>query len=205
MSTAPQLDLHGPAGFLESVLTLPETTARGIAVIGHPHPLHGGSMQNKVVTTLERTFRELGHITLRFNFRGVGKSEGNYDHGQGEQDDMLAAIAALRQTAGAALPLCLSGFSFGSYIAAACANRAQATQLVSIAPPVQSWDFNALPAPSMPWLIVQGEQDEIVDAHAVFAFAASRTPPARLIRMQATHFFHGVLTNMRQLLQDALA
>lgn len=177
----------------------------GVALIAHPHPLFGGTMDNKVVTTLERSLRELGLTTVRFNFRGVGRSGGTHDEGRGETEDLVALagwIAAERP----GHALWLAGFSFGSWVSYRAAERLAPGQLVSIAPPVGRWSFDDIAHPVAPWLVVQGEADEVVSPQAVFDFVATVTPPPELIRMPETsHFFHGRLTQLRELLQAALA
>lgn len=199
--------IPGPSGPLEADLNpapVPES-GRALVIICHPHPLHGGTMQNKVVTTLQSAFKELNCVTARFNFRGVGRSEGVFDHGLGEGDDLRAVAQYLRTDWEHAadcqgLPLWLAGFSFGSFVAASRAEVMHAQRLLSVAPPVASEgyfrDFISL-NPQLPWDIVQGDQDEIVSAEAVYDFAAKR-PQVRLHRLQATHFFHGVLLELRQ-------
>ena len=194
--------LNGPAGNLELASAQPIGETVGIAIICHPHPLFGGAMGNKVVTTLERFFRERGFVTLRFNFRGVGASEGVFDNGMGESDD-LHAVAQFARRYYPDLALMLSGFSFGSFVAARMANALGAAQLLSIAPPVSKWDFAALDKPRMPWTIVQGELDEVVEPQAVYDFVAQTQPAPTLIRLpDATHFFHGKLLELRTALTE---
>lgn len=194
--------LNGPAGNLELASAQPIGKTVGIAIICHPHPLFGGAMGNKVVTTLERFFRERGFVTLRFNFRGVGASEGVFDNGMGESDD-LHAVAQFARRYYPDLALMLSGFSFGSFVAARMANALGAAQLLSIAPPVSKWDFAALDKPRMPWTIVQGELDEVVEPQAVYDFVAQTQPAPTLIRLpDATHFFHGKLLELRTALTE---
>jgi uncharacterized protein len=193
--------IQGPAGALEIATTMAES-ARAIAVICHPHPLFGGTMQNKVVTTLERVFRERLCHTLRFNFRGVGQSEGSFDQGEGEALDLLAAVNFIRGQF-PSLPLELAGFSFGSYVAAKMANQLDAQLLVSIAPPVLSWDFSAID-PQMPWWIAQGAEDEVVAPDAVYRFAEQHPRQPQLLRMPGGHFFHGLLVELRAELLAAL-
>ena len=203
---APKLLLPGPAGMLEAATALPAPAdaRRGTAIICHPHSQHGGTMHNKVVTIIERSLRESGLATLTFNFRGVGESSGSFDDGVGETDDLLA-IAAWVQQVRAGDALWLAGFSFGSYVAARAAAQLPLRQLISIAPPVGRWDFAALPAPLCPWLIVQGENDEVVDAGQVYAFAAARQPPPSLVRLPDTgHFFHRRLMDLRGVIKNAV-
>lgn len=192
------LNLPGPAGLLESLVDLPEQDARrGTAVICHPHPLHGGTMHNKVVTMLSRSLVELGLATVRFNFRGVGASAGSYDDGNGETDDLRAVVDWVRrERPGDAL--WLAGFSFGSYVALRAAASLAPQQLIQIAPPVGRWAFETITLPDCPWLIVQGEADEVVDPAAVFAWAANLPKNAQLVRMAETsHFFHRRLMDLR--------
>ncbi|MCQ4164303.1 alpha/beta hydrolase [Tahibacter harae] len=192
------LELHGPAGVLECLVELPEQEARrGAAIVCHPHPLHGGTMHNKVVTMVSRSLVELGLATVRFNFRGVGNSAGSYDEGQGETDDLVAVAGWLRrERPGDAL--WLAGFSFGSYVALRAAHTLGVQQLIQIAPPVGRWDFSAVTLPECPWLIVQGEADEVVDPAAVFAWVAGLPKPPQLVRMPDTsHFFHRRLMDLR--------
>ncbi|HVH36155.1 MAG TPA: alpha/beta fold hydrolase [Tahibacter sp.] len=192
------LSLPGPAGLLESLVDLPEQDARrGTAVICHPHPLHGGTMHNKVVTMLSRSLVELGLATVRFNFRGVGASAGSYDDGNGETDDLRAVVDWVRRERPDDA-LWLAGFSFGSYVALRAAASLAPQQLIQIAPPVGRWAFETITLPDCPWLIVQGEADEVVDPAAVFAWAANLPKNAQLVRMAETsHFFHRRLMDLR--------
>ncbi|PZQ12516.1 MAG: alpha/beta hydrolase [Rhodanobacter denitrificans] len=198
--------LPGPAGAIELACALPEpgTARAGTAVICHPHPLQGGTMHNKVVTIIERALRELGLATVRFNFRGVGASEGSYDEGNGESDDLAAIVGWVREVRpGDAV--WLAGFSFGSYVALRNAQRLDAAALVTVAPPVGRWDFSQITLPECPWLVVQGEEDEIVDPAAVFDWIDSLAEPPQLVRMPETgHFFHRRLMDLRGLLKNAL-
>lgn len=199
--------LPGAAGAIELACALPEpNVARaGVAIIAHPHPLQGGTMHNKVVTILERALLELGLATVRFNFRGVGHSEGVHDNGVGETDDLVAIAAWLREVRPGDTRW-LAGFSFGSYVTLRAAARVHPAQLILIAPPVGRWDFSDIAAPACPWLIVQGEEDEVVDAKAVFAWAATLQPPPQLVRMPETgHFFHRRLMDLRGAVKNALS
>lgn len=191
--------LDGPSGLLEVVTDVPvaDEMRQGTVIICHPHPPEGGTMTNKVVTMLERAMRESGLRTVRFNFRGVGVSQGEYDGGAGETHDLLAVakwVAATRSDD----QLWLAGFSFGSYVALMGAMHLDIKQIVSIAPPAGRWDFSAMRPPSCPWLVVQGEDDEVVDPQAVYDFVASMPEPPALVRMPETgHFFHRKLTDLR--------
>jgi len=193
--------IDGPAGPLEVALDLPEEGAEArnlVAVVCHPLPTEGGTMHNKVVTMAARALRESGATTVRFNFRGVGRSGGSFDEGDGELEDLRAVVAWARgQRPGAVL--WLAGFSFGAWVALRAAAELQASLLLSIAPPVgRSWDFAGLAHPNVPWLVIQGEADEIVDAQAVKAWAESLKPPPELVLMPDTsHFFHRKLMDLR--------
>lgn len=205
-ASAGGLLLPGPAGAIELACALPEPACAraGVAILCHPHPLQGGTMHNKVVTILERSLLELGLATVRFNFRGVGRSEGVHDNGNGESDD-VAAIADWLRAVRPADALWLAGFSFGSYVSLLAAPRVQPAQLILIAPPAGRWDFSAIAAPACPWLIVQGEDDEVVDARGVVAWAESLQPAPHLVRMPETgHFFHRRLMDLRGVLKNAL-
>jgi uncharacterized protein len=198
--------LRGPAGALEAYAAVPEPTCarRGTAIICHPHPQHGGTMHNKVVTIVERALRESGLATVTFNFRGVGASAGSFDDGRGETDDLLA-VAQWVQGVRAGDALWLGGFSFGSYVAQRAAQSLPLRQLISVAPPVSRWDFAALAAPACPWLVIQGETDEVVDAAAVYKFVAAQAHPPTLVRMPETgHFFHRRLMDLRGAIKNGV-
>jgi hypothetical protein len=201
---AERLTVAGPAGQIEALLETPAaaTAPDAFGVVCHPHPLFGGAMTNKVVHTVARSWQELGVPTLRFNFRGVGASEGQYDEGRGETEDALAVIAfGSRRWSGAML--WLAGFSFGAYVALRAAAIAGPALLVSIAPPVGRWDFTSLRTPACPWLIVQGDRDDLVDAAAVQFWARAQRPEPRLAILNgAEHFFHGRLHDLRDVVRD---
>lgn len=193
--------LPGPAGALEMAVDLPDADVAAlpaIAIVCHPLPTEGGTMHNKVVTMTARALRELGIATVRFNFRGTGQSEGDFDEGNGETDDLRTVAAWVRaQRPDAAL--WLAGFSFGAYVTLRMAAELQPSLLVSIAPPVgRSWDFAALVPPTCPWLVIQGEADEVVDPKAVFAWLDTLPEQPELVRMPDTsHFFHRKLMDLR--------
>jgi len=197
--------LPGPAGVLEVWTDVAAGEARaGTAVICHPHPLHGGTLHNKVVTTLERSLRELGLDTVRFNFRGVGASAGAFDEGIGETED-LAAVAAWVRRVHPADALWLAGFSFGSYVTLRAARRLGAAMLIQVAPPAGRWDFASADLPDCPWLVVQGEADEVVDPDAVYAWVESVPLPPRLVRILDTgHFFHRRLLDLRGVVKNGV-
>jgi hypothetical protein len=200
------LTLNGPVGALEAAVDLPAAgSARaGTAIVCHPHPLHGGSMHNKVVTMVARSVRESGLATVVFNFRGVGASAGEYDDGRGEADDLLA-VAAWVQRVRPQDALWLAGFSFGAYVAARAAPQLPVRQMISVAPPVGRWDFASLASPLCPWLVIQGEADEVVDAEAVYAWVAAQPEPPALVRMPETgHFFHRRLMDLRGAIKNGV-
>lgn len=160
-------------------------------------------MDNKVVTTVARALRAVGVPTVRFNFRGVGTSTGTYDAGNGETDDMVAAI-----TWGANRwpnrPVIIAGFSFGAYVALKVAQRVPAALTITVAPPVQSFDFAPLRPPAAAWLLVQGDADEVVDSRAVLDWVETLDPRPGLVVMPGVgHFFHGRLNELREVVQNA--
>lgn len=197
------LMLEGVSGPIEACFTTPEAmTTRYIAILGHPHSLQGGTMQNKVVTTLVRVFKELGIASLRFNFRGVGASAGVYDAGIGESEDMLQLSAQCQQAFPEAV-LCFAGFSFGSYVAYRAAAVCPHAVLVTVAPPVHHYDYTEWVLKAAPWLIVQGDEDDVVPLSLVLEFAAKNALPV-LEFPQAGHFFHGQLIALKTRLVEAL-
>lgn len=203
-STGDAITVAGPAGALEARLEKPRGRPRFRALVCHPHSLYGGSMDNKVVTTLTRACREAGGVALRFNFRGVGASAGEYDAGQGEADDFRAARDWLA-AAYPDLPEWVAGFSFGSYVAAAGvagwnAHRQAPAALLLVAPPVHHYGFEALAAPGCPVTVVQGEADDVVPADRVQAWAAETVFRPELVLFADTgHFFHGRLKDLKDL------
>ncbi len=196
------MQIAGPAGALEARIEDPVPAGaprRAVGVVCHPHPLHGGTMQNKVVHTAARALQEAGAATVRFNFRGVGASAGRYDHGIGELADALAVIAWTRKHFGCDT-LWLAGFSFGAATALqAAAQGARPSRLVTIAPPVGRIITEPVPRPECPWLIVQGDEDELIELSAVQSWAAAFAPAPQLqVIAGAEHFFHGKLTQLRE-------
>jgi alpha/beta superfamily hydrolase len=192
----------GPAGAIECAIDAPTGAARGVAVVCHPHPQHGGTMDNKVVQTLARAFALLGYTAVRFNFRGVGASQGEWAGGAGEIDDALAVVAALRPPA---RPLVLAGFSFGGYVASQAAARlgaagaAPAERLVLVGPAASRFDMAAVPPDT---LVIHGEADDVVPLAAVFDWARPQSLPVTVIP-GAGHFFHGQLTLLKNLVVEA--
>jgi alpha/beta superfamily hydrolase len=198
-----QVTVEGPAGDLEAIL---ETPADGDpvaqVVVCHPHPVHGGTMQNKVVHTLARGFVGTGFAALRFNFRGVGESEGSFDEGEGEVDDVLAAVAWMRQ-ASPELPLWLAGFSFGAAMAVRAAFACRADGLISIAPAIARFAGSLGEQPDCPWLIVQGDIDELVDVDETIAWVNGLEPGPELeVFAETGHFFHGKLLPLRHAIEN---
>jgi uncharacterized protein len=210
---AERLLIEGPGGALQALLETPVTghgetlSVPAFAVVCHPHPLFGGTMDNKVVYTVARAFEQLGAPAIRFNFRGVAASTGTYDQGRGEGDDALAVIEWGRQRFPGA-PLWLAGFSFGGAVALRIAALAQPERVVLVAPGItrlEGVDFAAArdAEPTCPWLIVQGGADDVVPAPAVLAWAAERQPPPGVPRPEvsllpdAGHFFHGRINELR--------
>jgi alpha/beta superfamily hydrolase len=201
-----EISLRGPAGVLECVCGVPSAgkALPATAVLCHPHPGHGGTMHNKVVTIMERALRELGLRTVRFNFRGVGASEGEFDDGYGETDDLFAVTEWVRRCRPGD-DLWLGGFSFGAYIALRAAQNLQLGQLISIAPAVQRYGFAELSHPGCPWLIVMGDEDELVRLDDVHQWIEDIDPPPDLVVMkQADHFFHRRLMDLRGLLKNGV-
>ena len=197
--------IDGAAGRIEAVLDVAEGDERNaVAICCHPHPVHGGAMTNKVIYTVSRTIASLGIPSIRFNFRGVGNSDGEYDEGRGEQQDLIKVIEwAQRQYPNR--PVWLAGFSFGSWIAALQAKPQKAQQLISIAPPVNRFSFDDFEIPDCPWLVVMGDADEVVEPKAVFHWVEQLEPQPTMIKMQdAGHFFHGRLIELRESLESAL-
>lgn len=195
--------LKGAAGNIETWVAMPEGTPAGIAVICHPHPLHGGAMSNKVTYQIASCALKANFIAARFNFRGVGKSQGKHDEGRGETEDTLAVIDWLRtQCPGARL--LLAGFSFGGYVSLKAAARAKPALLVSIAPSFKYFDIEPKPPrPEAPWLVVHGRDDEVVDYGETRAALAEYEPPAELVTLDAVgHFFHGKLRELDEAVSD---
>ncbi len=198
--------IAGPAGRLEVLVSCPDpAAARNLqVVICHPHPLYGGSMQNKVVYTLARVFTELGAQTVRFNFRGVGQSDGSYDRGIGESDDLVAVAdwVAGRNPAGETW---FAGFSFGAYVALRTSGIRPVSGMVLVAPPVNLYDFSVLPPPGGAALVLQGDADEVVPLRAVQEWVQSLAVPPRLeVIPGASHFFHQRLNDLRAVVQQAV-
>ena len=192
------VEVPGPAGRLQAVLAEPAPEGSLYGVVCHPHPLFGGTMDNKVVTTVAKALVDCAVPTLRFNFRGVGTSHGTYDQGVGETDD----AAAVADWGGRRWPdrrLVLAGFSFGAYVALRLAQRRELSALILVAPPVGRFDFTGLAPPRCPWMVIQGDADDVVDPGQVIDWARHSTPEPTLVRLPGVgHFFHGRLAELRE-------
>jgi uncharacterized protein len=207
---AERIPIEGPAGPLEALIEMPPAEAgeaHGAAAFGvvcHPHPLYGGTLDNKVVYTLARAFQLRGAPVIRFNFRGVGASGASYDEGRGEAADALAVIDwGRRRWPDAAL--WLAGFSFGGAVAVRIAAQAKAARLVAVAPGIDRMDAAGAGPPLCPWLIVQGDADDVVAPERVLDWARSleaapgvRAPQLQVVR-GGGHFFHGRINELRDL------
>jgi len=196
------LDIAGPVGALEALTVCPaQGDSVATAVILHPHPLYGGTMHNKVVHTLARAFSELGVASVRFNFRGVGGSAGVFANGDGETEDALAVIAWLRKQR-PGIPVWLAGFSFGATVALRAAAPAQVSGLITVAPAVHLYDYSEISLPDCPWLLIQGEADEVVPVEVVHHWLSGMaSPPQTLFLEGVSHFFHGHLTELKSALR----
>jgi alpha/beta superfamily hydrolase len=203
-SQTQRLTIPGPAGDIEALLDEPASAATGVLVACHPHPQHGGTMDNKVVQTLARAGLQVGWRVVRFNFRGVGASAGDWADGVGEIDDAMALVAAQRV---AELPLLLAGFSFGGYVAASVAARlpadAQASRLALVAPSTVKQAMPDLPtALRAETFVVHGESDDVVPLAPTLAWAGTQGLPVTVVP-GVGHFFHGQLTLLKTLLVRA--
>lgn len=190
-----KFSIPAPSGVLHGMVHMPEVEPRAIAVVAHPLPTMGGTMDNKIVTTLAKTFAELGFIALRFNFRGVGESSGTYDEGDGETEDALAIAHYAQQEFGEHLPLILAGFSFGGYVQARAAQHLHARRLVLIAPAVGRFAMPHVPVGS---LIVHGELDEVVTLADMLSWARPQHLPIVVVP-EAEHYFHGRLHQLKEI------
>jgi alpha/beta superfamily hydrolase len=196
---AERLMLEGPAGALEAQLDFPADVGApaAFAVVCHPHPLFGGTLTNKVVHTLARTFTDVGMPSLRFNFRGVGMSAGTHDEGRGEVQDVLAAVRYGHERWPQAR-LWLAGFSFGAAVAVCASREAMPAGLVAVAPAVDRLDIAAV-MPTCPWLVLLGDADEVVPPQRMLQWAQGLRPvPVTQVLAGAGHFFHGRLPELRE-------
>jgi alpha/beta superfamily hydrolase len=189
--------LAGPAGKMEALLDLPDGAPRGIALVAHPHPLYGGTMDNKVAATLARTFVALGYVAARFNFRGVGASEGVHDDGRGEVDDMAVMMAHMQEQY-PGLPVALAGFSFGTFVQAQLQQRLiaegrPAERLVLVGTAAGKWPMPEVPADT---ILIHGELDDTITLQQVFDWARPQDLPV-LVIPGADHFFHRKLGHIK--------
>ena len=191
-----RLVIAGPAGGLEVAVNLPAGEPTGLALVAHPHPLQGGSLDNKVAQTIAKTFAAIGYAAVRFNFRGVGKSEGRFDEGAGETEDALAALAFARERFGDALPLALAGFSFGSYVQTRVAARVAFERLVLVGAAVGRFEVADVPPET---IVIHGEEDDVVALADVFAWARPQALPV-VVFPGCGHFFHGRLVQLQQVI-----
>ncbi len=206
-SSTQRSSIAGPVGAIECAIDTPaDGTPRGLAVLCHPHPLHGGTMDNKVVQTLARAFVQMGYTAVRFNFRGIGASQGAWDEGRGEVDDALAVVSAHREPG---QPLVLAGFSFGGAMASQAAARlahlasagAAAERIVLVGPAVKSFEVAPVPADT---IVIHGEKDDVVLLSDVFDWARPQALPVTVLP-GAGHFFHGQLPVLKQIVVAAWA
>jgi uncharacterized protein len=198
-----RVSIAGQAGALEAIAEDPGVESPSYAVICHPHPLYGGTMDNKVVTTVARALQEAGMPTLRFNFRGVGASAGEFDQGVGETAD-ADAVAEWGAARWPGRSLVIAGFSFGGYVALRLAQRRLPRHLITIAPAVQGFGASTA-VPRCPWLVVQGDADEVVDPSTVIDWVNTLDPKPQLVVLPGVgHFFHGRLRELRDAVIDAI-
>ena len=193
-----KLRIPVPAGKLEAVIDDPETERRGLLLVAHPHPLHGGSLGNKVVTTLAKAANEAGWVSVRPNFRGVGMSDGVFDAGVGETDDLLA-VARFVEASYPGLPWVLAGFSFGAFVQHRLRQRLDARRLILVAPAVTLYTFDPVPADTV---VIYGDADELIPPAAIQLWAEQQHLTQKVIP-QAGHFFHGKLAQLKQAFMEA--
>ena len=199
-------EIPGPAGPLEALLDLPDGEPRAVAVFGHPHPLHGGTMHTKALYQAAKATARIGVAALRFNFRGVGRSAGTFDSGPGEKEDFSAAIAFV-QDRFADLPIWAAGMSFGSWVAMTVgAEDPRVSLLLGIAPPVDRYDFDVLRTCTLPKFIVHGEADELISIKEIRKFYAQLPEPKELATIEdADHLFEGKTSLVGETVEDLLA
>lgn len=186
------LHIDGPVGALETVINRPRGEAQGLALVAHPHPLYGGTLDNKVTQTLATAFTQLGYVSVRMNFRGVGTSAGTYDEGRGETEDWLALHDHMRQMY-PHLPLFLAGFSFGAYVMSEVARRVQCQQLVLVGPAVRAFPLQEVASNT---LVIHGELDTTIPLRDVLDWATPQDLPLVLVP-GADHFFHHRLHHIK--------
>jgi alpha/beta superfamily hydrolase len=184
----------GPAGAIEVVINAPAQPAIGVALVAHPHPLQGGTLDNKVAQTLAKTFFGLGYAAVRFNFRGVGASAGSFDEGNGEADDALVVLADARRRFGEALPYALAGFSFGAFVQTRVARRVAAERLVLVGPAVKRFAVEPVPPDT---IVIHGEEDDVVALADVYDWARPQQLPI-IVFPGCGHFVHGRLPQLQR-------
>ncbi len=193
--------IAGPAGRIECALDRPAAAPLGLALVCHPHPQFGGTLDNKVVQTIARACLEVGWASVRFNFRGVGGSEGTWDEGRGEIDDAMAVLDTWRRKSEfAGKPLLVGGFSFGGYVAAEVAARlavdAKPRRIVLVAPSTEKQSVPDVPADT---LVIHGESDDVVPLAATLAWARPQSLPV-IVFPGVGHFFHGQIALLKRVL-----
>ncbi|HEX9403104.1 MAG TPA: alpha/beta hydrolase [Steroidobacteraceae bacterium] len=205
MSSAPErLFIEGQAGALEAIVEETAVPGSSYGIVCHPHPLFGGTMDNKVVTTVARALHETGIPTVRFNFRGVGASAGEYDQGVGETTD-ADAVATWGARRWPGRDLVIAGFSFGAYVALRLAQQRVPRHLITVAPALEPFDAFGMAVPRCPWLVVQGDADDVVDPATVIDWVNGLDPKPRLVVLPGVgHFFHGRLRELRDAVVDAI-
>lgn len=198
-------EIPGPMGLLEALLDLPGGDVRAVAVLGHPHPLYGGTLHTKALYQAAKAMTRIGVAALRFNFRGVGRSAGTFDSGLGEQDDFVAAID-FAQGRFPGVPIWAAGMSFGSWIAMATgAADARVSLLLGIAPPVDRYEFDALRTCTLPKFIIHGESDELISIKDIRKFYAQLPEPKEIAVIEdANHLFEGKTSLVGEAVEDLL-
>ncbi|MEO5766205.1 MAG: alpha/beta hydrolase [Casimicrobiaceae bacterium] len=184
----------GAAGAIEVVINAPAEAPVGIALVTHPHPLQGGTLDNKVAQTIAKTFFGLRYVAVRFNFRGVGASEGSFDEGNGETDDALVVLARARRRFGESLPYALAGFSFGAFVQTRAAAQVQAERIVLVGPAVKRFAVAPVPADT---IVIHGEEDDVVALADVYDWARPQQLPI-VVFPGCGHFFHGRLPQLQR-------
>jgi hypothetical protein len=193
--TLERYTIPGPAGALEVALNVPAQPLSGLALVLHPNPVEGGTLDNKVAHTLAKTLFALGYAAVRCNFRGVGASQGAFDGGEGESADALAALAHGRERLGD-LPVVLAGFSFGGFVAARVAQLVPAERVVLVGPAVRRFPVAEVPADT---IVIHGEDDDVVPLADVFAWARPQSLPVTVFP-GCGHFFHGRLPQLARVI-----
>lgn len=204
--TAATILIDGEIGPIEALVAVPATDPVGLALVCHPHPLHGGALSNKVTYTVAAAALKQGFVAARFNFRGVGKSAGVHDGGRGETADTVAMARWLRQQM-PGLELLLAGFSFGGFVSLKASAAAAPALQISIAPPFNYFpDEPAPPRPACPWLVVHARDDGVVDFEETRTALARYQPPPELAALDtAGHFFHGMLGELQEICTGFIA